>query len=158
MGANAVLLICDECHHCQSPQNRRVFDFIAPQVLSGGLYASLGLSATPFGGEDDEILRRALGEEVYRYDIDDAVSDGVLSAFAVCEVSASFSDEEAQAYQAFTDSLVRLMKKLLQRFPFLKPMGTEARLRAIRRLARDAGMDPEDPAAAYERCCREFCD
>ena len=144
-----VLLICDECHHCQSPQNRRVFDFITPQVLSGGLYASLGLSATPFGGEDDGILERALGKEIYRYDIDDAVSDGVLSSFAVGEVSAPFSASEDDDYRALTESLYRLLKKLLELFPFLKPMGTEARLRAIRRLARDAGMDPEDPAAAY---------
>ena len=144
-----VLLICDECHHCQSPQNRRVFDFITPQVLSGGLYASLGLSATPFDGEGGGILERALGKEIYRYDIDDAVSDGVLSSFAVGEVSAPFSASEDDDYRALTESLYRLLKKLLELFPFLKPMGTEARLRAIRRLARDAGMDPEEPAAAY---------
>ena len=143
------LLICDECHHCQSPQNRRVFDFITPQVLSGGLYASLGLSATPFGGEGDGLLRRALGDEIYRYGIDDAVSDGVLSSFTVCDVSASFTGEEAQAYQALTDRLTRLLRKLLQAFPFLKSLGGAARLRAIRKLAKDAGMDPEDPAAAY---------
>ncbi len=145
------LLICDECHHCRSPQNRRVFDFVTPRVLSGSLYASLGLSATPFDGEDDGVLLRALGEEIYRYGIDDAVSDGVLSAFTVCEVSASFNEEEAQAYQALTDSLARLLSKLLQLFPFLRAMGGAARLRAIRKLAKDSGMDPEDPAAAFMR-------
>ena len=146
-----VLLICDECHQCRSPQNRRVFDFVTPEVLSGSLYASLGLSATPFDGEDDGVLLRALGEEIYRYGIDDAVTDGVLSAFTVCEVSAPFSDEEAEAYQALTDSLARLMKKLLQLFPFLRPMGSAARIRAIRKLAKDGGTDPEDPTAAFMR-------
>ena len=140
------LLICDECHHCRSPQNRRVFDFVTPQVLSGRLYASLGLSATPFDGEGDGVLKDALGDEIYRYGIDDAVTDGVLSAFTVCEVSASFSAEEEADYQELTERLYRLLKKLLQRFPFLKSMGTEARLRAIRKLAKDGGMDPEDPA------------
>lgn len=144
-----VLLICDECHHYRSPQNRRVFDFVTPQVLSGSLYASLGLSATPFDGEGDGTLKRALGDEIYRYGIDEAVTDGVLSAFTVCEVSAPFNDEEARAYQALTDKLIRLLNQLLESFPFLKPMGSAARLRAIRRLARDAGMDPEDPAAAF---------
>jgi superfamily II DNA or RNA helicase len=139
-----VLLICDECHHYRSPQNRRVFDFVTPRVLSGSLYASLGLSATPFDGEGDGTLKRALGDEIYRYGIDEAVTDGVLSAFTVCEVSAPFNDEEARAYQALTDKLVRLLNQLLESFPFLKPMGSAARLRAIRRLARDAGMAPED--------------
>lgn len=143
------LLICDECHHCQSPQNRRVFDFITPQVLSGGLYACLGLSATPFGGGDDELLKRCLGGEIYRYGIDDAVSDGVLSAFTVCEVSASFNERERNDYQALTDMLARRLKALIQMHPFLKQMGDSARMRAILKLAKDAGMDPEDPAAAY---------
>lgn len=143
------LLICDECHHCRSPQNRRVFDFVTPQVLSGRLYASLGLSATPFDGEGGGVLKDALGDEIYRYGIDDAVTDGVLSAFTVCEVSASFSAEEEADYQELTERLYRLLKKLLQRFPFLKSMGTEARLRAIRKLAKDGGMDPEDPATGF---------
>ena len=26
------LLICDECHHVQSPQNRRIFDFLTPEI------------------------------------------------------------------------------------------------------------------------------
>ena len=143
------LLICDECHHFRSPQNRRVFDFVTHQVLSGRLYASLGLSATPFDGEGDGTLKRALGDEIYCYGVDEAVADGVLSAFTVCEVSAPFSDEEARTYQALTDRLARLLNKLLQRFPILKPMSSAARLRAIRKLAKDAGMDPEDPAAAF---------
>lgn len=144
-----VLLICDECHHYQSPQNRRIFDFIAPPVLEGGLYACLGLSATPFGGEDDCALERALGGVIYRYDIGDAVSDGVLSAFSVGSIGTSFNAEEGDAYAEFSDLLARLSMKLRREYPFLNELREPERLRAIQRLARDADMDPSHPAAAY---------
>ena len=143
------LLICDECHHYCSPQNRRIFDFVTPQVLSGGLYACLGLSATPFGGEDDGLLKRALGGEIYSYGIDDAVAEGVLSPFAVCEVSASFNAEEQSAYRSLTDKLGKALNGLLRAHPFLKSLDGSVRQRAIVKLAKAAGMDPGDPASAY---------
>ncbi|MBQ9662357.1 MAG: DEAD/DEAH box helicase family protein [Oscillospiraceae bacterium] len=48
---NHVLLICDECHHYQSRENRRIFDFLTPEMCESPLYCSLGLSATPFADE-----------------------------------------------------------------------------------------------------------
>lgn len=143
------LLICDECHRYLSPHNRRIFDFITQPVLSGGLYACLGLSATPFGTADDALLTRALGGEIYRYGIDDAVTEGVLSAFSVCEVSASFLADELEEYCRLTEALGALTAKLNSLYPELRPLSTAERLRAIQRIARAADMDPEHPASAY---------
>lgn len=146
---HAALLVCDECHHCQSPQNRRIFDFITPQVLAGGQYACLGLSATPFGGEDEGVLIRALGGEIYRYDIDDAVADGVLSAFSVCEVSTPFLAGERAEYCELSEMLARQRKKVLALRPDLDRLGASAWMRAVQKLAREAGMDPSHPAVIY---------
>lgn len=144
-----ILLICDECHHFQSPQNRRVFDFVTQDVLDGKLYACIGLSATPFGTGDDAVLTRALGGEIYRYGTDNAVEDGVLSRFSVCEIGASFSHEELDAYCQASDELARLLRKLLALYPDLESLDEGRRLQGIRRLAREADMDPSHPAAAY---------
>lgn len=144
-----VLLICDECHHCQSPQNRRIFDFLTPEVAAGGLYASLGLSATPFGTENDEILTRSLGREIYRYDFEDAAGEGVVSAFHICEVSAPFSAEEGDLYAALTLELFQLLQALRKAHPGLDGLPKERFLRAVSALARRAGMDSDDPAVAF---------
>ena len=144
-----VLLICDECHHCQSPQNRRIFDFLTPETLAGGLYASLGLSATPFGTGEDEILTRNLGPEIYRYDFEDAAREGVVSAFHVCEVSAPFSAEEGDRYALLTLELFQLLQALRKAHPSLEGLSRERFLRAVSALAQRAGMDPADPAVAF---------
>ena len=73
-----VLLICDECHHYQSPQNRLIFDFARSSFAAGGQYACLGLSATPFDSPDSAVLTDALGPEIYRYDVRQASADGTL--------------------------------------------------------------------------------
>ncbi|MBQ9721419.1 MAG: DEAD/DEAH box helicase family protein, partial [Oscillospiraceae bacterium] len=107
-----VLLICDECHHCQSPQNRRIFDFLTEDAPA--LYACLGLSATPFGTGDDAVLTRALGPEVCRYGFGEAEEAGVVSPFTVCEVSAPFLPDELSAYGALTDEIRILTARLYQ--------------------------------------------
>lgn len=144
-----VLLICDEYHHDQSPQNRRIFDFLTPDVDTGGLYCSLGLSATPPDAERYSVLTRALGREVYRYDLDTAGTEGVISPFTVCEVSASFLPDELRAYRELSDRLTRLTAKLYREYPQLRQHTGDRFLRELSVLARSAGMDPEDPAAAF---------
>lgn len=62
-----VLLICDECHHYQSPQNRRIFDFTLSSFAAGEQYSCLGLSATPFNSPDDTVLTNALGPVIIQY-------------------------------------------------------------------------------------------
>ncbi len=143
------LLICDECHHYQSPQNRRIFDFTAVSPSPGELYASLGLSATPFGSSDDEILLRALGPEIYRYDVNAAAQDSIISPFTVCETAVSFLPSELKLYRQLSCELMILMQKLLKAYPELNAISDTAFMKAVGKIARKANMDPENPAAVY---------
>ena len=144
-----VLLICDECHHCQSKENRKIFSFLDNIGEHISLYHCLGLSATPFGTGNDEILKKALGEEIYRYDYHMAVDEGVISPFMVCEVSASFLPEEQNQYNQLSFEIGIRLKKLLRACPSLKGLSKEAFLRAVSKMAAAADMDPSDPAAAF---------
>ena len=144
-----VLLICDECHHYASPQNRRIFDFLTPEIEQAGLYASIGLSATPFGTENDSVLMEALGPEIYHYHFDEAVREDILSPFSVCEVSTSFSPEEAAEYGRLSIEIGILLVKLYQDHPALEKLDKQKFLRAVSHLAHEADMAPEDPAAAF---------
>ncbi len=143
------LLICDECHHYQSPQNRRIFDFMTTPPDPGDLYAALGLSATPFGSSDDDILLHALGPEIYRYDVNAAAQDSIISPFTVCETSVSFLPSELKLYRQLSYELLVLMQKLFKAFPELKGVSRTAFLRAVGKMAREANMDPDSPAAAF---------
>lgn len=142
-----VLLICDECHHCQSPQNRRIFDFLTEDTPA--LYSCIGLSATPFGIGDDAVLTRALGTEIYRYGFGDAEEAGVVSPFSVCEVSAPFLPEELTAYGALTTEIGILTARLYQAHPGWRGLERDRFLREVSAVAHRADMDPEDPAAAF---------
>lgn len=146
-----VLLVCDECHHCQSPENRRIFGFLTPEVLSGGQYASLGLSATPFGTENDGLLVRALGPEIYRYGFDEAVREGILTPFVVCDVGVSFYPEEREEYQYLSREIQKALALLNLEHPKLSALDRNAFMRAVGRLAAAAGMDSDDPAARFLR-------
>lgn len=144
-----VLLICDECHHYASPQNKKIFDFLSPDVLSGGLYAALGLSATPLHTENDAVLLAGLGSVIYEYSVDDAVQEGILSSFAVCEVAASFSAEESREYARLTTEIGLLLHKLYAAHPGLKELNRQRFLQAVAHMAHAADMSPEEPAAAF---------
>ncbi|MBQ6399100.1 MAG: DEAD/DEAH box helicase family protein [Clostridia bacterium] len=144
-----LLLICDECHHLQSRQNRRVFDFLTPEIREGGLYSSLGLSATPLETNHDEVLTGALGDVIFRYDAGRASRDGVLSPFVVCEVSAGFQGMELARYNELSFS-VRLNYGLLMKArPELKGLPRERFMREVSRMAEAAEMNPKNPAAAF---------
>lgn len=144
-----VLLICDECHHYHSPQNRRIFDFTRSAYAEGEQYAGLGLSATPFGSPDDHVLTSALGPEIYRYDVNNATADGIVSPFTVSEVAVSFLPEELDAYRQISLEIMRLMKKLLAGWPELKGLSSWAFFGAVMKIARAADMDPHHPATAF---------
>ena len=144
-----VLLICDECHHYQSPGNRQIFAFLNSSFAKSEQYAALGLSATPFGTAHDEILTEALGPEIYRYDTDAAVGDGIVTPFTVGEIAVSFLPEEKKAYQELSLELMLLLKKLLKAHPELEHLSPSAFLKAVTKLAHTANMDPENPAAAF---------
>lgn len=144
-----VLLICDECHHYQSPQNRRIFDFIRSPYAAGEQYACLGLSATPFGSPDDAVLTEALGPEIYRYNVNKASSDGIVSPFFVSEVSVSFLPDERARYQQLSTELMLLMKKLLTAWPGLQGLSPSAFMKAVIKIAHAADMNPENLAVSF---------
>lgn len=144
-----VLLICDEYHHDQAPQNRRIFDFLSPEVETSNLYCSLGLSATPPDTDHEAILTKALGPEIYRYDLDTAGRDGVIAPFTLCEISSPFLPDELDVYNELSDQLNRIAAKLLHVHPQLRKLEKKQFMREVGAIANRAGMDPEEPAAAY---------
>lgn len=143
------LLICDECHHLHAPQNRRIFAFLTPELEAEGLYHSLGLSATPFGTENDDALLRGLGQEIYRYDFAEAGEAGVIAPFLLGEVSVPFLPREKKAYDALSSELMAALAVLRRRHPVLQTLQGTAFLRRVSAIAQAAEMDPEEPAAAY---------
>ena len=144
-----VLLVCDECHHYQSKENRKIFDFRIPPFFSGHQYATLGLSATPFGTAHDEVLIRGLGKEIYQYGFEEASAQGIVTSFTIMETAATFLPEERVRYQALTHELIILYAKLLARYPYLKNMEERLFQIELNRLAQEAGMDPANLAVSY---------
>ncbi len=144
-----VLLICDECHHYQSRENRKIFQFTIPPFYPEEQYACMGLSATPFGTAHDEVLIRELGKEIYRYGFEEAAGDGIISPFTVVETAATFLSEERKRYQELCQELKMLWARLLKAYPYLKGMEEKAFQIELNRLAQEAGMDPADPAVKF---------
>ncbi len=144
-----VLLICDECHHYQSPQNRRIFDFFNSLPAAEHRYASMGLSATPFGSSNDQILIHCLGSEIYRYDVNAAVQDHVISPFTVCETAVSFLPAELKEYRQLSFELMLLLQKLYKAYPELKTLSSSAFMKAVTKMAHAANMNPDNITAAY---------
>ena len=147
--AQPVLLICDECHHYQSKENRKIFGFHIPPFYPKEQYACLGLSATPFGTAHDEVLTAGLGKEIYHYGFSEASSDGIVSPFTVIETAATFLPYERKRYRELSQELIILWAKLLKRCPWLKEMEKRAFRLELNRLAQEAGMDPSHPAVSY---------
>lgn len=144
-----VFLICDECHHYQSKENRKIFDFLTPAIREGNLYHSLGMSATPFGTANDAVLTSSLGDEIYRYDFNAAAADGVISPFTVCEISASFLPKERKEYVEISDKIGFQLKRLFFYYPHLKGLSESRFMKMVTAIARDTDMDPENPATAF---------
>ena len=144
-----VLLICDECHHYQSQENRKIFDFRLPPFYPPEQYACLGLSATPFGTANDDVLVQSLGKEIYSYGFENATADGIVSSFTVLETAASFLPEERAKYMQLSHELVILWNKLLRKYPHLKQMQDHAFQIELARLAQAANQNPSDPAVAF---------
>lgn len=144
-----ILLICDECHHLQSKQNRHVFDFLTPEVREGGLYACLGLSATPLDTMHDEVLTEALGDVIFRYDVGRAARDGVLSPFVVCEVSAGFQEKELDEYQLLSSKVQYNYGAMLKAHKWLAGLPKARFMHEVQKLAQASGMNPQEPATAF---------
>lgn len=144
-----VFLICDECHHYTSRENRHIFDFLTPDIQSSSAFSCLGLSATPFEAEEPSILTENLGQEIFRFQTMEALAAGTVSPFMIGTIAASFLPGEAFEYQNISEAIAMQYARLLDAFPFLKNLDSAVRLKTVRRLAAEADMDPSDPAAAF---------
>ncbi|ATW28417.1 hypothetical protein DCMF_06725 [Candidatus Formimonas warabiya] len=141
-----VLLIADECHHYSSPENSRIFDFIAqlsPRDPAPAYYA-LGLSATPETAAFNEILVPALGPEIFRYGFAEALNAKIISSFAIFNVKLQFTPAEAQQYQDLSEQLTRVLENLLHRCPFLLGLKRPRFFARLEQLVRE----PEDDETA----------
>ncbi len=149
-----VLLICDECHHYQSRENRKIFDFLTPEVSRSPLYCSLGLSATPFPDEKSkEYMQRMLGREIYRYDFVQAERDGVISSFTVCQVAASFLKPEREEYEELSLKIMLLLRKLYAQYPSLRDLSEKEFMSRVSVMAKESGYASESVPAAFLLLC-----
>ena len=154
-----VFLICDECHHYQSKENRKIFDFMNKEPENAqkesvketlSLYACMGLSATPFETKNDDVLIRNLGPKIYSYRLREAVADEVISKYVIFETAIDFLPSEAEAYRTASWEVSMKYSRMLSAYPSLERLvGTSSFLRAVTAEAAKADMDPENPAAAW---------
>jgi superfamily II DNA or RNA helicase len=96
------VLVVDEVHRAGSVENAK--------ALRGSALATLGLSATPERQYDnalDEVLVPALGPLIFRYSLQDASRDGILSEFALTNVVVSMSEDEHSEYDRLTKQIAR---------------------------------------------------
>lgn len=115
-----VFLIADECHNYTSIENRKIFDFLPYLPSVPGKYCSLGLSATTSRHDYEAVLKPALGKEIYRYTLSEALSNGTICDFAIWQIAIKFQPDEKAEYEELTETLSNIHMKLLTNFPGLK--------------------------------------
>jgi superfamily II DNA or RNA helicase len=139
----SVLLICDECHHFASTENAHVFDFF-PHIPQERFF-SLGLSATPNDEADNDTPIPALGKEIYRYGLSEAVRDSIIADCALFHVAVNFTECERKEYDEFSEKITRLTRNLMQKCPALKGMPHKMFLQKLKRMQKSAD-EPGDLA------------
>ena len=115
-----VLLIADECHNYTSNENRKIFEFLPYLAEVSGKYCALGLSATAEKAGYESILIPALGKEIYRHGLAEALRKGTVCDFAVWQIAVNFQPEEQLEYEELTENLRLTHQELLRIFPELK--------------------------------------
>lgn len=99
------LLIVDEVHRAGSPANVK--------ALHNNFRATLGMSATPEGSYDsrlDALLIPALGGLIFRYELVEALHDGIVAPFSLTNVEIALTAAEAKLYRDFSKRISRLSK------------------------------------------------
>lgn len=115
-----VLLIADECHNYTGSENRKIFEFLPYLPELAGKYCSLGLSATTEKTGYETILVPALGKEIYRYSLKEAVRKGTVCDFSIWQIAVNFQPEELAEYEDLSEALRHTRLELLRLFPWLK--------------------------------------
>jgi superfamily II DNA or RNA helicase len=142
---NAILLIADECHHYNSPENSRIFDFIEKisARVSTSLYYALGLSATPETSAYQEKLVSALGPEIFKFGFADALNANIISSFSIFNLKLKFTKYEEEQYIDLSKQLTHALEKLMHRCPFLIGLSNQrffATLQQLAQAAEDSGV------------------
>lgn len=104
--AHPCMLVVDECHHVGSESNAL--------ALAGPYRATLGMSATPEREFDEGFVERiapALGTVVYRYDLNQAREDGVVSPFDLVNVRIDLLPAERKNYDNLTMRIARAISQ-----------------------------------------------
>ncbi len=131
-----VLMIADECHHYDSPENRHIFDFLP--LCDKSRFHSLGLSATPSGGA------LPLGPEIYRYGFSQALRLGNICPFSILQIALSFNAAELGDYTDYSTQMAAIMLNLKKRYPYLARAEGGAFFSAVKHLASESGGEDEN--------------
>jgi superfamily II DNA or RNA helicase len=111
--STSLMIIGDECHnHGSKNVNAALPD----------AYYRMGLSATPFRSDDDEIdspfpndakerLLSYYGDIVATYGLDDAIHDGVLTPYKYHIIPVYLSAEEQEGYEDLSSRITKIMLK-----------------------------------------------
>ena len=111
VSTNDLMIIGDECHNHGS---KNIFDSLP------NAYYRMGLSATPFRGDDDEIespfpndaktrLLSYYGDIVAEYGLDNAIHDGVLTPYEYHIIPVYLTSEEQTSYDEFSSKIAKLV-------------------------------------------------
>jgi len=147
---SSLLLIADECHHYCSPENSRIFKFMAQISIQDQArhYYALGLSATPETAAFNETLLPALGPEIYKYSFVEALNAHIISSFAIFNIKLSFTTNEKHQYLDLSEQLTSVQETLMIYCPFLKGL---TRLQYFATLEQLAQSSEDDNIAALAR-------
>ncbi|MFL9828937.1 DEAD/DEAH box helicase, partial [Rhodoplanes sp. SY1] len=92
-------------HHAASQENQK--------ALEGTFVATLGMSATVERAGDSGLqtnISSTLGKIVYRYDLNAASSDGIISLFDLINVRIDLGHDEQEAYNKLSARIARLAR------------------------------------------------
>ena len=113
-----VFLIADECHHYGSSANAHIFGY-EPYLPKELAPYTLGLSATPWCTNYNEVLAPALSGEIFRFGFLDALHANIISKFALFNIRIPFSPEERLTYDELSDHLSYALHMLNELHPNL---------------------------------------
>lgn len=100
---DALMFIGDECHHHRTQKMNA--------ALPSQARYRLGLSATPdnyFGNDEADLLTEYYGEVCFRYDLEQALKDGILTPYKYFVELIDLTSDEAEQYEAISLELARL--------------------------------------------------
>lgn len=94
------LLVVDECHHFNAPEQLKKL----PELFT----LRLGLSATPYDQFDDHYLEQYFGPIAYEFQLSRAIKEGFLTRYRYHMLLCELNDDETATYEELTLKIVRI--------------------------------------------------